>query len=236
MLLKRITPLPYQCHNNTAQQVSHGANTFGSGPFILETSDYNRSIRKVRIDRGHTSTREFDFLGSCNGLLLLSRCRTPPDLFIWNPCSGKKKKVSCPDRFVLEHQGANVNGVPHWLFSKKDSIDNMSIAYFDPAEEKFRKLSLPADRKAIFDTISLGALGGCLSVTYVSLAVGGLIMSETWAMQLTFKTTLGTMAKYLGLTVLLLVYGDEKLDPKCNCCLAPKNCTLHLADGTSVHC
>ncbi|KAB1213712.1 hypothetical protein CJ030_MR5G004855 [Morella rubra] len=76
------------------------------------------------------------------------------------------------------------------------------------------------------------------------------------------------MAEYLGLTVLLLVYGaillgnnpekisarvcprfcldveymtcpssgDKKLDSRCNCCLAPKNCTLHLADGTSVHC
>ncbi|KAI6688928.1 hypothetical protein NL676_025756 [Syzygium grande] len=30
--------------------------------------------------------------------------------------------------------------------------------------------------------------------------------------------------------------GDEKLSPKCNCCLAPKGCTLHLADGTSVSC
>ncbi|KAG2691265.1 hypothetical protein I3843_08G002000 [Carya illinoinensis] len=27
-----------------------------------------------------------------------------------------------------------------------------------------------------------------------------------------------------------------KLNPSCNCCLAPKNCTLHLADGTSVYC
>ncbi|KAE8056140.1 hypothetical protein FH972_012934 [Carpinus fangiana] len=30
--------------------------------------------------------------------------------------------------------------------------------------------------------------------------------------------------------------GEEKLNPRCNCCLAPKNCTLHLADGSSVHC
>ncbi|XP_030460604.1 proteinase inhibitor PSI-1.2 [Syzygium oleosum] len=30
--------------------------------------------------------------------------------------------------------------------------------------------------------------------------------------------------------------GDEKLSPKCNCCLALKGCTLHLADGTSVSC
>ncbi|KAF3969437.1 hypothetical protein ACB098_01G122000 [Castanea mollissima] len=30
--------------------------------------------------------------------------------------------------------------------------------------------------------------------------------------------------------------GENKLNPRCNCCLAPKNCTLHLADGTSVYC
>lgn len=30
--------------------------------------------------------------------------------------------------------------------------------------------------------------------------------------------------------------GDKKLDPKCNCCLAPKGCTLHLSSGTSMLC
>ncbi|KAL1215256.1 hypothetical protein V5N11_017020 [Cardamine amara subsp. amara] len=30
--------------------------------------------------------------------------------------------------------------------------------------------------------------------------------------------------------------GDEKLPPRCNCCLAPKNCTLHLSASTSIHC
>ncbi|GMY29442.1 proteinase inhibitor PSI-1.2 [Fagus crenata] len=30
--------------------------------------------------------------------------------------------------------------------------------------------------------------------------------------------------------------GEKKLNPKCNCCLAPKNCTLHLVDGNSVYC
>ncbi|KDP42393.1 hypothetical protein JCGZ_02450 [Jatropha curcas] len=30
--------------------------------------------------------------------------------------------------------------------------------------------------------------------------------------------------------------GEEKLSPRCNCCLAPKNCTLHLSDGTSIFC
>ncbi|KAG6737860.1 hypothetical protein POTOM_059391 [Populus tomentosa] len=30
--------------------------------------------------------------------------------------------------------------------------------------------------------------------------------------------------------------GDKKLDSACNCCLAPKNCTLHLADGRMVQC
>ncbi|KAF9661594.1 hypothetical protein SADUNF_Sadunf19G0085000 [Salix dunnii] len=30
--------------------------------------------------------------------------------------------------------------------------------------------------------------------------------------------------------------GDKKLDSACNCCLAPKNCTLHLADGSLVQC
>ncbi|KAF8025530.1 hypothetical protein BT93_F2383 [Corymbia citriodora subsp. variegata] len=30
--------------------------------------------------------------------------------------------------------------------------------------------------------------------------------------------------------------GDKHLSHKCNCCLAPKGCTLHLTDGTSVHC
>ncbi|KAB1214271.1 hypothetical protein CJ030_MR5G023184 [Morella rubra] len=227
--------------------VVNRGSTLGSGPFVLETSECNGSTREVRVDHGPTSTREFDFLGSCNGLLLLSRGRPGDDLFIWNPCSGKKKKVSCPDCFVLglykisisglaydsssedykavfgawsinygyrgillyafrtntwkviyrkglpfmcdhsSEQGATVNGAPHWLFGRRDIlklIDDRSIAYFDPAEEKFRKLSLPADREAIFDTIALGALGGCLSVTYYdSLVVGGRNMSETWVMR-----------------------------------------------------
>ncbi|XP_043809024.1 proteinase inhibitor PSI-1.2 [Manihot esculenta] len=30
--------------------------------------------------------------------------------------------------------------------------------------------------------------------------------------------------------------GEEKLSPSCNCCLAPKNCTLHLSDGSSLYC
>ncbi|KAG5224631.1 proteinase inhibitor [Salix suchowensis] len=30
--------------------------------------------------------------------------------------------------------------------------------------------------------------------------------------------------------------GDKKLDSACNCCLAPQNCTLHLADGRLVQC
>lgn len=30
--------------------------------------------------------------------------------------------------------------------------------------------------------------------------------------------------------------GDEKLNPVCNCCLAPKDCTLHLTDGSSIYC
>ncbi|GLT27090.1 hypothetical protein SLA2020_491290 [Shorea laevis] len=30
--------------------------------------------------------------------------------------------------------------------------------------------------------------------------------------------------------------GEKRLNPACNCCLAPKNCTLHLADGTSMNC
>ncbi|XP_056164773.1 proteinase inhibitor PSI-1.2 [Syzygium oleosum] len=30
--------------------------------------------------------------------------------------------------------------------------------------------------------------------------------------------------------------GDKQLSPKCNCCLSPKGCTLHLTDGTSVSC
>ncbi|CAI0396581.1 unnamed protein product [Linum tenue] len=29
---------------------------------------------------------------------------------------------------------------------------------------------------------------------------------------------------------------DEHLRPACNCCLAPKNCTLHLANGSSMNC
>ncbi|GLT64540.1 hypothetical protein SLA2020_370260 [Shorea laevis] len=30
--------------------------------------------------------------------------------------------------------------------------------------------------------------------------------------------------------------GEEKLKPACNCCVAPKNCTIYLADGTSKYC
>ena len=30
--------------------------------------------------------------------------------------------------------------------------------------------------------------------------------------------------------------GEEKLKAACNCCLAPKNCTLHLVDGSQQHC
>ncbi|CAD6232292.1 unnamed protein product [Miscanthus lutarioriparius] len=30
--------------------------------------------------------------------------------------------------------------------------------------------------------------------------------------------------------------GSEKLPTRCNCCLAPKGCTLHLSDGTQQTC
>ncbi|RVW77551.1 hypothetical protein CK203_050233 [Vitis vinifera] len=30
--------------------------------------------------------------------------------------------------------------------------------------------------------------------------------------------------------------GEEKLTAPCNCCLAPKQCTLHLVDGSEVQC
>ncbi|KAH7672016.1 Proteinase inhibitor I20 protein [Dioscorea alata] len=30
--------------------------------------------------------------------------------------------------------------------------------------------------------------------------------------------------------------GSQKLTGKCNCCLAPKDCTLHLSDGSQVNC
>ncbi|KAK9095877.1 hypothetical protein Sjap_021374 [Stephania japonica] len=30
--------------------------------------------------------------------------------------------------------------------------------------------------------------------------------------------------------------GAKHLPPRCNCCMAPKGCTLHLSDGTSLPC
>ncbi|KAK9162057.1 hypothetical protein Syun_002959 [Stephania yunnanensis] len=30
--------------------------------------------------------------------------------------------------------------------------------------------------------------------------------------------------------------GAQHLPPKCNCCFAPKGCTLHHSDGTSLSC
>ncbi|PKA53132.1 hypothetical protein AXF42_Ash009862 [Apostasia shenzhenica] len=30
--------------------------------------------------------------------------------------------------------------------------------------------------------------------------------------------------------------GGERLPGRCNCCLAPKGCTLHLTDGTTRFC
>ncbi|KAK4741048.1 hypothetical protein SAY87_024636 [Trapa incisa] len=30
--------------------------------------------------------------------------------------------------------------------------------------------------------------------------------------------------------------GEEQLSPRCNCCMAPQGCTLHLSDGTSITC
>jgi hypothetical protein len=30
--------------------------------------------------------------------------------------------------------------------------------------------------------------------------------------------------------------GAEKLPARCNCCMAPRGCTLHLADGTQQTC
>ncbi|CAO2203031.1 unnamed protein product [Urochloa humidicola] len=30
--------------------------------------------------------------------------------------------------------------------------------------------------------------------------------------------------------------GAEKLPARCNCCLTPKGCTLHLSDGTQMAC
>ncbi|KAB1214184.1 F-box protein CPR30 [Morella rubra] len=214
--------------------VASRGSALGSGPFVLETSDCNGSTREVRVGR-LTSTSEFNFLGSCNGLLLLSRGR---DLFIWNPSSGKKKLVSRPRSVQARHigmsglaydsssedykavfgvwchlsgrinilfysfrtntwksidgkdlpflcynireQGATVNGAPHWTFFRKESTkgSNSTIVYFDPAEEKFKELLFPVERKDVC-MFALGTLGGCLSVTYPSRA--GLI--ETWVMR-----------------------------------------------------
>ncbi|KAB1214187.1 hypothetical protein CJ030_MR5G027198 [Morella rubra] len=89
---------------------SHGI-THGSGPFVLETSDCNGSAREVRVGRHLTSTSEFNFLGSCNGLLLLSR--GGDDLFIWNPCSGMNKNVCCSDRFVLTRYNIGISGLAY---------------------------------------------------------------------------------------------------------------------------
>ncbi|XP_057977950.1 uncharacterized protein LOC131164632 [Malania oleifera] len=30
--------------------------------------------------------------------------------------------------------------------------------------------------------------------------------------------------------------GDQRLKGSCNCCLAPKNCTLHLTNGNNIYC
>ncbi|KAJ1283075.1 hypothetical protein BS78_03G100500 [Paspalum vaginatum] len=30
--------------------------------------------------------------------------------------------------------------------------------------------------------------------------------------------------------------GSQQLPARCNCCLAPKGCTLHLSDGTQQTC
>ncbi|NP_001105983.1 uncharacterized protein LOC100037813 precursor [Zea mays] len=30
--------------------------------------------------------------------------------------------------------------------------------------------------------------------------------------------------------------GSEKLPARCNCCMTPKGCTLHLSDGTQQTC
>ncbi|KAF8762186.1 hypothetical protein HU200_009735 [Digitaria exilis] len=30
--------------------------------------------------------------------------------------------------------------------------------------------------------------------------------------------------------------GAKKLPARCNCCMTPKNCTLHLSDGTQMAC
>ncbi|GMH24314.1 hypothetical protein Nepgr_026157 [Nepenthes gracilis] len=30
--------------------------------------------------------------------------------------------------------------------------------------------------------------------------------------------------------------GEKRLPGRCNCCMAPKNCTLHLCDGSSWTC
>lgn len=70
--------------------------------------------------------------------------------------------------------------------------------------------------------------------------VGLLVIFLLYAALLSSETT--AKAKACPLYCLDVEYmtckssGDEKLNPVCNCCLAPKDCTLHLTDGSSIYC
>ncbi|OEL14265.1 hypothetical protein BAE44_0024717 [Dichanthelium oligosanthes] len=56
------------------------------------------------------------------------------------------------------------------------------------------------------------------------------------------EQTMGTEAVVCPLYCLQVDYvtcpssGSEKLPARCNCCLAPKGCTLHLSDGRQQNC
>ncbi|PON85048.1 Proteinase inhibitor I [Trema orientale] len=40
----------------------------------------------------------------------------------------------------------------------------------------------------------------------------------------------------LGAEYMTCGSSDERLNPSCNCCLAPQGCTLYFSDGTSQYC
>uniref|UniRef100_A0A1J3ILC6 Uncharacterized protein n=3 Tax=Noccaea caerulescens TaxID=107243 RepID=A0A1J3ILC6_NOCCA len=94
---------------------------------------------------------------------------------------------------------------------------------YEPGE---MKMIIPLESMATYKiwVMSLIIIGAVL--------VGGVIPGVT-----TTKTAIACPLYCLQVEYMTcLSSGDDKLPPRCNCCLAPKNCTLHLSDSTSIHC
>ncbi|KAK9758166.1 hypothetical protein RND81_01G212000 [Saponaria officinalis] len=70
----------------------------------------------------------------------------------------------------------------------------------------------------------------------VLLAFGIILMNKIEIMEAQEEDKVCPLICYEAKYMTCLKMGDKHLEPVCNCCLAPKGCTLHLQNGQNLYC